>query len=226
MWLARSWAWWRRRWSSTSMWRSTWISPRSSWTLMLWTGIWFRSAMARMRRASVSRSLSRGSVWMTTSAPGTMAWMRASTLSAMAWVRSKRQVAVDVDRHVDEDPGARPADADLAELEHALDLGGGGRDLLLQALRGAVEEDVDRPLAEPVADEEHDEGDAQGGHRVGPVEEGRRVRGRTSGRARRAPGRRGRPPRSSRRRSRSGGRRPRGPGCGASSPPGRASASG
>ncbi len=81
------------------------------------------------------------------------------------------QVAVDLDGHVDEGRGPRLAEADLAGADDALDLVRRGRDLLLQPLRGAVEEDVDRALAQPVADEEHDEGDAQGGHRVGPVEE-------------------------------------------------------
>ena len=77
------------------------------------------------------------------------------------------QVAVDVDGHVHEHARPGPADADLADAQHPVDRGGRVAKLLGQALGRPVEENVDRLLAELVADEEDDEGHPDGGHGVG-----------------------------------------------------------
>ena len=77
------------------------------------------------------------------------------------------EVAVHVDGHVDEEPGAGAADAHLADAEHALGAGGGGGDLGEDAGGGAVQQDLHGALAQIVGDEGDDDGDAQGGDGIG-----------------------------------------------------------
>ena len=124
---------------------------------------------ARMRTCVVMSWSARasGSAWTTTSAPGTTVRTASAASSAISWARSKLIVwpTESVMSAKTSDPARRMRT--LVTASTPLHLPGGVRHLVAQIVGDAVQEVVDRLLAQFQADPDHDSGHAQGGDRVG-----------------------------------------------------------